>query len=91
MGNGTHGLTDRWVCEKSRMVNFFFFLLFFLGLYPWHIEVPRLEVDYTAATAMRDLSHVCNLHHSSQEHRILNTLRGAKDRTHILMDSSWAR
>ena len=35
------------------------------------------------ATAMRDLSHVCNLHHSSR----LNPLREARDPTCVLMDT----
>ena len=62
----------------------------------WHMEVPRLEVEselqlpaYGTATAKRDPSHVCNLHHSSQQHWILNPLSEARDRTCILMDTSW--
>ena len=31
---------------------------------------------------MPDLSHVCNLHHSSRQHWILNLLREARDQTH---------
>ena len=38
-----------------------------------------------------DLSHVCNLHHSSQQRQILNPLIGARDWTHILVNTSWAR
>ena len=38
--------------------------------------------------AMQDPSHVCGLHHSSWQCRILNPLSGARDRTHILMDTS---
>ena len=60
------------------------------------MEVPRLRVEselqlpaYTTATATQDLSRVCDLHHSSQQHRILNPLSKAMDRTHILMDTSW--
>ena len=71
-----------------------FFLFVFLGLYPRHMEVPRLGVElelqllaYT--TAKPDLSLVCNLHHSSQQCRNLNTLSEARDRTCILMDTSW--
>ena len=40
-------------------------------LYLWHMEVPRLGVKsqlqlwaYTTATAMLDLSHICDLHRS---------------------------
>ena len=52
------------------------------------MEIPRLEVEselqspaYTTATATPDLSCVCNLHHSSQQCRILNPLSKAGDRT----------
>ena len=41
----------------------------FLGLHPRHMEFPRIGVElglqllaYTTATAMPDLSHVCDLH-----------------------------
>lgn len=44
---------------------------------------PLLE-----ATAMPDLSHIRNLHHSMWQHRILNPLSEARDPTHILMDTS---
>ena len=69
--------------------------LFFLGPHVRHMEVPRLGVEselqmpaYATATATRDLSHVCDLHHSSQQHWILNALSKARDQTHILMDTS---
>ena len=32
-------------------------------------------------------SHVCRLHHSSRQHRIVNPLSEARDRTCILMDA----
>ena len=48
-------------------------------LFQWHMEVPTLGVklelylpSYATFTAMQDLSPVCNLHHSSQQHRIFN-------------------
>ena len=37
---------------------------------------------------MWDPSHVCNLHQSSCQRRILNTLSKARDRTCLLMDTS---
>ena len=43
---------------------------------------------YTAATAMKDPSLVCDLHHSSRQCRILNPLSEARDRTRVLMDTS---
>ena len=59
------------------------------------MEVPRLEVQselelpaHARATAMQDPSHLCDLHHSSRQCRILNPLIEARDRTHVLMDAS---
>ena len=59
------------------------------------MEVPRLGVEselqwpvYTTAT--RDLSLICDLHHSSQQSQILKPMSEARDRTHILMDTSQA-
>ena len=52
------------------------------------MEVPRLGVEsqllplaYTTATATQDLSHIFDLHHSSQQCRILNPLSEARDGT----------
>ena len=70
----------------------------FLGPYPPRVEVPRLGVESelqllasTTATAMQDLSCVCNLHRSSQQCQILNPQSEARDRTCVLMDTSWFR
>ena len=59
------------------------------------MEVSRLGAEsglqlpaYASAMAMPDLSHVCDLHHSSQQRQILNPLSEAKDQTCILMDTS---
>jgi len=59
------------------------------------MEVPRLGVESelqspacTTATVLRDPSCICDLHHSSQQHRILNPLSKAKDHTCIFMDTS---
>ena len=66
-----------------------FFFCFILGLPPWHMEIPRLGVyselqlpAYATATATPDLSYVCDRHHSSRQHQILNPLSEAGDRTH---------
>ena len=60
----------------------------FLGLYLQYMEFLRLEVQselqllaYAMATAMWDPSPVCDLHHSSWQHRILNPLSEARDQT----------
>ena len=65
---------------------FFFFLIFSLGLHMQHMAVPGLWVKselqllaYAAATATRDPSPVCSLHHSSQQRQILNPLSEARD------------
>ena len=65
----------------------------------WHMEVPRPGVESgqqlrptdTTATATPNLSHVCDLHHSSQQHWMLNPLSSSRDGTRILMDTSWIR
>ena len=66
---------------------------FFSGLHPQHMEVPRLGVELELwplafATATQNPSHICDLFHSSRQHRILNPPSEARDRTHILMDAS---
>ena len=76
---------------------FCFFLFFsFLEPHPWHVEVPRLGVEselhlpaYSRATEIPDLCHVCKLHHSSWQCRILNPLSKAGDQTHNVMVPSW--
>ena len=73
-----------------------FFVYVFLGLYPWHMEVPKLGVElelpvYTTATATCNLSHICNLHHSSLQRQILNPQSEARDRIQVLMDTTRAR
>ena len=57
------------------------------------MEVPRLGVELELqllayAMATEDLSHVCDLHHSSQQCQILNTLNKARDGTCVLKDTS---
>ena len=74
---------------------FIFFLYIFLGPHLQPVEVPRVGVSlelqlpaYATATAMPDPSHICDLHHRLWQHRILNPLNKARDRTPILMDPS---
>ena len=61
--------------------------------HPLFMEVPRLWVKLELlplayATAMPALSSVCDLHHSSQQCRILNPMNEARNRTCILMEAS---
>ena len=87
---------DGW---SQTSLNRVVFVFFFLGRHLLHMEVPRLGTKlelhlpaYTTATAMQDLSrHVCDLHHSSQQHQSLNPLSKARDPTCVLMDSSQVR
>ena len=69
------------------------FSLGLLGLHPCHMEVPRPGVwlepqlpAYTTAIATPEPSCVCNLHHSSWQHWILNPLNEARNGTWVLMD-----
>ena len=49
------------------------------------------RIRAVAASLHCDLSHVCDLHHSSQQRQILNPLNEASDQTYILMDASQIR
>ena len=73
----------------------FIYLFCFSGPHPWHMEVARLGVKsemqppvYATATAKRNWSRVCDLHHCSWQHQILNPLSKSRDWTHILMGTS---
>ena len=87
-----------WGMKECSFQYFIFYYLFvFLGPHPGHMEVPSLGVKselrlpaYATATAMPDPSRVFDLHHTLHQHRILNSLSKARDRTHVLMDTSWA-
>ena len=50
-----------------------------------------VAATYTTATATKDLSHICDLHHSSWQHQIPDLLSKARDQIRLLMDTSWLR
>ena len=59
------------------------------------MKVPRLGVElelqllaYGTATATPDLSRACDLHQSSRQRQIRNSLSEARDRTCVLTDTS---
>ena len=89
---------QKFVIQRSKIFLFFFSFFVFSGLHLLHVEVPRLGIKselqplaYITATATPDLSHVCNLRHSSQQRRILNPLSEARDGTLNLTVPSWIR
>ena len=68
-------------------------VFFFLGSHLRHMEVLGVESElqplvYTTATVTQDPSHVCNIHHSSQQCRIFNPRSEARDQICILMGPS---
>ena len=80
-------------CQKPESHIFFFF--FVLGMHLRIMKVPRLGIRselqlpaYATATATQDPSHICDLHHWSQQRWILNPLSKARGWTHILMGIS---
>ena len=92
------GEPEEGVCFGGLSLRVFcpYFYFCFLELHLRHMEVSRLGVKshlqlpaYATATAMPDPSLICDLHHSSHQHWILNPLSKARDRTHILVDTSW--
>ena len=75
-------------------IPFHFYFFGFLGPHLQHMEVPRLGAEsqlepptYATATATPGLSHVCDLHHSSRQHCVLNSLTKARDLSHSLRSS----
>ena len=85
------------------MIFFIFYFIFFLFYFIFlHFRAALAAyggsqardlqmLAYTTATAMQDLSYICNLPHGSQQHRIIDPLSKTRDQTSILMDTSWIR
>ena len=85
-------MVKSWILKEIPDLDNLKDIFFFLGLHPWLMEVPRLGVQlelqlpaYATVTAIPDLSHICNLHHSSWQHWILNLLSKARNETLNLM------
>ena len=72
------------------LLEVFLFLLFRATLEAYGDSQPGVELELqlpacSAATPMPDPSHICDLHHSSRQYRILNPLSEARDQTRTLM------
>ena len=67
-----------------------FFLFSFRAVHAAYIGVESDQqlLTYAAATAIRDSSCVCNIHHSPQQCWIPDPLNQSRDQTHILLDIS---
>ena len=59
------------------------------------MAIPRLGVESelqlpatATATTLPDLSHICDLHCSLEQHQILNPLSETRDLTLVLLDAS---
>ena len=82
-------------CNIPQWQIFFFFFCLFRAALVAHGDsqarglIGAVLPTYARATAMPDQSHVCDLHHSSQQHWILNPLSKARDQTQDLMDTRW--
>ena len=80
------------------LIHIWHFLFCFIGPHPWHVKIPTGGVGlepqlqaYNTATAMWDLSCICDLHNSSWQCQIFNPLGEAKarDQTRTVMVTSW--
>ena len=82
--------------ENKRQSNLFFFLSFpfyrhTCGIWKFLGEGLNWSCSYrstTTATAMWDLSCICDLYRRWQPHQILNPLSNARDGTHILTETT---
>ena len=83
-------------CVASFYFILFIYFSFFLRPHLQHMEVPGLGVEvelhlpaYTTATATQDPSRIFHLHRNSRQCQILNPLSEARNRTCILVLTSW--
>ena len=79
--------------EDQIPISFLLSFFVFLGLHLQQVLSLGVESElwlpaYTTATVTRDLSHVCDLHCSSRQRHILNSLSEVRDWTYLLTDTS---
>ena len=71
----------------------FFLFFYFLGPHPWHMEIPRLEVQSELQLMAYTTVPQRQIRATSATYTAvmgLSPLSGDRDQTHILMDTSWA-
>ena len=82
------GANNPTVCIRTIFISYtnLMIFFFFLGLYPQHMEVPRLGVHsvlqlpvYITAIATQDEPHLGPMLHSLWQHCILNPLSETRD------------
>ena len=83
--------SDLWSLP-TLLFTYFSFFLFRAAPAACGSSWPGAELELhllvsAAATAMQDLSCICNLCCNLWQHRVLNSLSEARDGTHILMES----
>ena len=66
-----------------------------LGIWLFYLFILLFKAAPEAYGISQARGHIgdaaAGLHHSSQQHWILNPLSGPRDQTHILMGTSWVR
>ena len=87
---------NNWNISHNMARLFVCLFVYFLGLHSWHMLVPRWGIQpelqlpaFATATAMQDLSHICDPHHSSWQRQTLNPLTEARNWTWSLKVPSW--
>ena len=86
------GMSSPHVAQVDLVMTFIYLFLFMAIPAAYGSSQARVASKlqlpaYATATAMPDPSCVCDLHYSSEQHRILNPLTEARDGTRILLDT----
>ena len=71
----------------QRQKAFFFFLATPMAYGGSQTRGPNRAVTTGLHHSTLDLSYICDLHHSSLQHQMLNPLSEARDRTLVLIDA----
>ena len=79
------------ILSKKQLLILIIFSIFFFLFRAAPMTYESFQARNWIRTIVASLCHsrICNLHHSSQQHRILNPMSGARDQTCVFMDTSW--